>query len=103
MAQLQQVEEAIKELIARRAVHAKKNVCIADENARSICGHLREELNELRDGMGLTLGYVYDNDNVLEELGDILGIVVHLMIRNGCDSDELIEQCLSKLAQRYPK
>jgi NTP pyrophosphatase (non-canonical NTP hydrolase) len=111
--QLVKLEYAIQDLIRRRAVHEKKKVCVADATKVEMWVHLLEEVHELGEGMGVCQDAgmegvwcdngTYDNDNVTEELADILGLVLHIAIRNGDTAGDIVAQAIKKLEERYPK
>ncbi len=102
------VEQAVHDLIARKAVHAKKGTVMGEETWDQVFSHFHEEQYELREAVNeLTTVYMYGplegtEDNVLEELGDLYGVLVHAIVKAGFTVRQVEDRELLKLKERFP-
>jgi hypothetical protein len=115
------VEQAVHDLIARKAVHANKGIAMGEETWKQLFEHMREETNEVRDEV-TTVGYLagliechkgatpeeekaLDERlcSLLEELGDLYGIIVHAIVKAGFTVRQVEDRELLKLKERYPE
>jgi hypothetical protein len=103
------IEEAINDLISRKAVHANNGITIGEENWDQLFDHLHKEVDEaaiaIKTSEALLLAGAVEiiRDNILEELGDIYGILVHAAIKAGFSMKQVEDRELAKLKERYPR
>lgn len=119
------VEQAVHDLIARKAVHAKKQTMMGEENWSDVIQHLIEEIGEFHRATesiafwmrqcGLTPPFTTEHlchqthqlqgarHNQLEELGDIYGILVHAIVKAGFTVRQVEDRELLKLKERFPE
>ena len=99
------VEREVLKLIARKALHKKKKVRMGKENWDQIFTHLLEELNELEDAVGMPMTTSSEirirQDCILEELGDMLGLLVHATIKSGFQMYQVEQREIAKLHERF--
>lgn len=116
------VEQAVHDLIARKAVHAKKGTVMGQEKWANVFNHLKEEIGEFDTATtmlvlamgGLHTPFTAENlahqqnhiqaarNAQLEELGDIYGLVVHAIVKAGFTVRQVEERELEKLKERFP-
>lgn len=97
------IEEEIRGLIKRSALHKKKGIRLGQEMWGNVIEHLYEEVDEFDDAI-LNIQELEPKDKdeaVLEELGDILGILVHATIKAGFTMEQVEQRELKKLQERY--
>ena len=81
--------EAIQALVDQDAVHTRLGP-INDQSASDLLNHMSQEIDELR----------CDLDDAME-LGDILGIAIHYMIKKGWSLEYIESLILYKLTRRF--
>jgi len=96
------LENVIERLIARKAVHARKGIVMGEECWVDIFDHLREEVKELEDAVWANHA-LPGSAGIGEEIGDILGIVVHAALKAGFSVGEIVNMEIEKLKERFPE
>lgn len=61
--------------------------------------NMDEEVQELQDALSV---FVSNSPEVLEELGDILGVLVHATLKAGFSMEQVEQRELAKLKERFP-
>lgn len=84
------VWDEIKALHKANARHIRKNVRLGEMSANTLCEHMAEELQELKDA---------PDDQM--EWADLFAILVHYAVSEGWDPARLEAQALTKLAARF--
>lgn len=100
---MQKIEEAVRELIARDAKHKRKKVRIQGVLWSNIIDHLYEEVDELDDSVQNWNELLPEEKKrgILEELGDLLGLLAHATVKAGFTMKQVEEQELLKLKERF--
>ncbi len=91
---------AIDELVARNATHLSSGVCMADAMPVTAVGHLADEVDELYEAV--VLHHIGDGDgSITDEIGDVLGVLCHLMRLYKVEPETAIAACLEKFKVRF--
>jgi NTP pyrophosphatase (non-canonical NTP hydrolase) len=97
------LERIIKILVAKNARHVRKGTVLGQETWLDVIEHLKEEVREFEDAMQpryyAPIGEQHRHR--IEELGDILGIVVHAAVKLGVSMAEVEAAEIEKLSQRF--
>lgn len=90
------IEQKVASLIADRAKHLKKGMVMGEETWKDVFDHLKEEIIEFRCELGAC-----HTARQLEELGDIYGIFVHMVLKAGFTLSQVEQRELAKLDERF--
>lgn len=93
-----QVEQAVRLLIVRHAVHKKKGTVMGNESWVQLIAHFWEEIDELDQELEESIS---NSPSILSELGDLYGILVHAVVKAGFTMDQLEAQTLKKFNERF--
>jgi NTP pyrophosphatase (non-canonical NTP hydrolase) len=97
------VEKEVGNLVRRKALHKKKKLRMGSETWENLLDHLREEIDELDDAVNhrLPMTEKEREENVLEELGDIYGLLIHAAHKSGYRMYQVEQRELAKLLERF--
>lgn len=100
------VENAVRALIQRNALHLKKGWRAAEVDWNTVITSLVNEIREFNVALSvISHAAVKRNEcwseEVEEELADIYGILVHAIIKAGYSVDEIEKRCLLKFQERF--
>lgn len=79
------------------SIHVRRGYRIREATDAVLGVHFVEEAVELQEAVLLA----NDGDQITEEAGDVLAILMHILKRKGISSQEVIRQCLQKLARYW--
>jgi NTP pyrophosphatase (non-canonical NTP hydrolase) len=90
------LEDDVRRLISLNATHISTGTRMSDVSWDTLFGHLTTEVNEAAAAI-----HDNDEDNIIHELGDVLGIVVHAIIKAGYSVQDAVDAEREKLRQRF--
>ena len=97
MTNVEKLQTQIAGMIEEMAVHRDGTV-LGTEGWTTVRGHLQKELHEFWDEVETPAG---SSERRLDELGDIFGIVVHMILKAGFTVEQVAEQERHKLPTRF--
>lgn len=89
---------AVQQMIAANARHKSKGYSLADMKKRDIVGHMRGEVDELREAI---IERPYSIDRQKDEAADVWGTLIHLAIDLGMTFEEMNDLAIKKFAKRF--
>ncbi len=96
------IEKEVQNLIARKALHLKKGVRMGSETWRNLLDHFQEELDEFDDAVNNPVTTKRQKDEeTLEELGDMLGLLIHATLKCGFTFYQIEQREIAKLYERF--
>jgi predicted house-cleaning noncanonical NTP pyrophosphatase (MazG superfamily) len=98
-----EIEKAVNELIKRKALHKKKRVRMSEETWAELFNHLYEEMDELETAIEnpREINHADQQAAKLEELGDLLGLLTHAVVKCGFTMEQVEQRELLKLKERF--
>lgn len=94
---LSDVWAEVEKLVTSRAKHVRRELIIADATNEQIVTHLLEECVELQEALLLKR----DRNQIIEEAGDALAILLHLMIAYYATEGQFAAATLDKLRNTF--
>lgn len=93
----QDIEHFIDGLYVTNSIHVRRGYHIKDTTVEVIATHFMEEAAELLEAVLVSK----DEDAIIEEAGDVLGLYLHLLRKNDVSSQDVIRSALSKLGRYW--
>ncbi len=93
------LEKEVRRLIDGGAMHVNTGVVFSTVQWQTIFDHLQSEIKEFRNEVE-RFNAGCDKKHGTSELGDILGIVMHMIVKWGATTDEVVTAELAKLKER---
>lgn len=100
----ERLEGRVMRLINMRAVHKRYGTILGQEEWATVFAHLDDEKRELAEAVAFAAASGVDTRNspeVLAELGDVLGLVIHAARKAGYTMEQVEERELKKLDERF--